>query len=248
MSSIPPKSKKDAQQNQLSTEDCLEIAEKVRTGEYFRESRNMYDISVHDPMAERYMFLFITVISVIILLIALKAAQDYYPLNRAVPLIFDTNDAVEDIPHIQKLQVSKEEDPGEALLRFMVKHYVMVREEYNIATFDRDVNSVKNQSAESTYKDFQQLIDPRNPDSPITMYQRHSKRKISILSTKRLQDGMDVVFEASVESKAETKKTHWRANIAFQYSGIGIDQKTGTVTPVSFVVTKYHSKRLQDVK
>jgi len=226
----------------------LGIAEKVRTGEYFREARSMYDLGVHDPMAERYIYVFVTFIAFTILVISLLGVQSLYPLNTEVQLIVSTRDPYEDLPHIQSLQISKNEDPSEALLRFLTKHYVVVREEYDIQTFDRDVNGVKSQSSDAVTKEFQQFIDPRNPESPITQYQRHSRRRITILSTRRLPpDSMEVLFEATVDSKNDIKKSHWRANLSFQYSGVELDEKTGKVKPFAFVVTSYHSKRLQDV-
>ena len=244
MSSTAPENTDPAQQR---AKTYLRIAEKVRTGEYFREARGMYDTAIHDPMAERYMYVFITSVAVCVLLIALIAVQGLYPLQSAVPLIYITHDFYEDIPHVKSVQTYKNEDPGEALLRFLVKNYVIVREEYDIATFDRDVNSVKSQSSDDVYKEFQQFIDPHNPESPITTYQRHSKRRISVLKTRRLPDGMEVIFQADVDSRTEVKRSHWRANLSFQYSGVELDEKTDKVTPMSFVVTEYKSKRLQDM-
>lgn len=233
---------------QLNARNHLKIAEKVRTGEYFREARMMYDSTVNDPMAERYIYVLITICALIILTIAVNAMQDLYPLQTAVPLTYITHDIVEDIPLVKPLQGYKNEDSSEALLRYLVKNYVIQREEYDINSFDRDVNGVKSQSSEAAFKEFQQFIDPHNADSPITVYQRHSRRKISVLSMRRLDGGMEVLFEAVVDSRTDVKKSHWRANIAFQYNGIELDQKTNTVKPMSFVVTEYHSKRLQDIK
>lgn len=248
MAPVPPKPPEITHKIHPHDEDYLDIADKVRSGEYFREARKMYDLAVHDPMAERYMYVFLTGISILVLMIAVSAMQSLYPLQSQVPLIFDTNDVIEDLPHIQKLQASKDDLPGEAVLRFMVKHYVEIREEYDIATFDRDVNGVKSQSNEEVFHEFQAEISPSNPEGPISLYQRHSKRRINILTTKRLPDSMEVIFDAFVESKTDIKKTRWRANIAFKYSGIELDEKGEKVKPVTFVVTKYHSKRLQDAK
>ena len=226
----------------------LKIAEKVRTGEYFREARGMFDVSVNDPMAERYTYVFITCCSLVILLIAVMAVQGLYPLQTAVPLTYFTRDLYEDIPHIKSLQSYKNEDPSESLLRFLVKNYVMQREEYDISTFDRDVNGVKSQTSESAFAEFQRFIDPHNPESPITVYQRHSKRKIAILSTRRVEGGMEVLIEASVDSRTDVKKSHWRVNMSFNYSGVELDDKSDTMKPMNFIVTAYHSKRLQDIK
>jgi type IV secretory pathway component VirB8 len=71
---------------------------------------------------------------------------------------------------------------------------------------------------------------------------------VEIVQAKRLPDSMEVIFDATVESKAAVKKSRWRANIAFKYSGIELDEKSEHVKSVNFIVTKYHSKRLQDTK
>ena len=229
-------------------QDQLEIAEKVRSGEYFREAREVYDLGVHDPMSERYMYTFITALALIILLITLKAMQDFYPLNDQVPIIMSAEDNGDDVTHIVSLMQQKSDNPSEMLLRYLVKHYIVTREEYDIATFDRDTGGVKSQSSDTVQKEYVDLIDPSNPDSPLAQYQRHSKRKITILALRRLPDEMEVIFEAVVESRTDIKKSRWRANISFQYSGLELDQKTDSAKPVGFVVTKYRSKRIQDVK
>ncbi len=237
-------------QTDPADEDYAAIAESVKSGEYFRKARAMYDLSVHDPMAERYLYLFITALSLLSFIIAFSAMQSLYPLQTPVPFIYSTNNIADDIPHIQSLLARKGENPSAALLRFLVQNYVTLHEEYNIDTFDRDVSGVESQSAPAVAAEFRQAVDPRNPDSPVALYQRHSKRRITIVSSRRIgeADAMEVTYEAAVEGKGEGKKSRWQANIAFNYSGLALDEKTGKVNPVSFVVTQYRSKRLQDIK
>ena len=236
------------EEQQRKIKNYLKIAEKVRTGEYYREARTMYDLTVNDPMAERYIYVFITFCALIIFVIVFIAMQGLYPLEIAIPLIYNTRDLYEDVPHIKPLQANRNEDASEVLLRFLVKNYVVQREEYDISTFDRDVNGVKSQTSDEAFAEFQKFIDPHNPESPIKVYQRHSSRKITILSTRRLDGGMEILFEALVDNRTDVKKSHWRANISFQYSGIELDDKSSTVKPMSFIITAYHSKRLQDIK
>jgi type IV secretory pathway component VirB8 len=237
-------------QDVTDDDEFKRIAEKVRSGEYYQEARQMYDLSIHDPMAERYWFLIITVLSLLIALISFFAMQSLYPLQTPVPFIVNSNDIVEDLPRIASITEEKAEKPSDALLRFMVNNYVTFREEYDIDTFDRNLSGIKSQSSEEVYKEFQQRIDPHNPESPITLYQRHSRRSIDIISSKRIADqdfGMEVIYDATVSSKTDIKKSRWQANIAFSYSGVELDDE-GKVKPVKFVVTQYRTKRLQDVK
>ena len=59
---------------------------------------------------------------------------------------------------------------------------------------------------------------------------------------------MEVLIEASVDSRTDVKKSHWRVNMSFNYSGVELDDKSDTMKPMNFIVTAYHSKRLQDIK
>jgi type IV secretory pathway component VirB8 len=230
-------------------EEYKEIAEKIRSGEFFRESRTMYDFAVHDIMAERYFYLLLTGLSVFIFLVAIVAMQGFYPLQRSVPFIVSTANMTDDRPSIRSLITHKGEDPSEAFLRFMIQNYVGLWEEYDIDLIDRNTSGVRSQSSDEVYREFERLMDPRNPQSPIATYQRHSKRKIRVISTRLFNDSnIQVIFEADVERKNEIQKSRWQADIAFSYSGITLNKETEKVDSFNFVVTQYKVKRLQDIK
>ena len=231
-------------------EAYYEIADKVRSEEYFREAHYMYDITVHDPMAERYFYVLITAISTLILLLVVLAADSLYPLEIPVPFIYNPRDIVEDLPHIRPLREDKHETPDNAVLRFLVTNYVTQREEYSIEKIDRNMNSIKLQSASDVYKAYEKYMDARNPESPVAMYQRHSTRTIEVLSTQRNPNNdteMEVLYEATVATKDEEKKTRWLANISFSYSGLALDDN-GSPKPISFLINQYSTKRLQDAR
>ena len=52
MAQPPVKPPENTHQIHPRDEDYLEIADKVRTGEYFREARKMYDLAIHDYTKE----------------------------------------------------------------------------------------------------------------------------------------------------------------------------------------------------
>ncbi|MDE3060672.1 MAG: hypothetical protein KGJ06_06645 [Pseudomonadota bacterium] len=229
-----------------SMDDYLDAAAKIRTGEYFREARAMYDIHVHDPMAERYVHIMLAALSFLAFLIAMTAMQSLYPLQSSVPFIVSTNNINDDLPRIHTLVQRKGESANEALLEFLGKNYVQLREEYDIDTFGRNISGVRSQSSPEAFKEFQQAIDPHNPASPVAMYQRHSKRKIEVVSVKAIPDRseMEVAYDADVEEAGVIKKSSWSADIAFQYEGIALDEKSDKVKPFHFVVTQYRTRRL----
>lgn len=224
------------------------MADKIRSGEYFEESREMYDVMVHDLMSERYMYIFITIVAAFIFLISYAAKESLYPLNNAVPYVFHPTDPLEDMPHMKSLQSYKGEDPGEGVLRYMIQNYIKLRETYSVERFDLFVEGVRNQSAPAVMAEFQAMVDPRNALSPVVQYQRHSKREVSVLSYRRQGlDSMEVEYEATVTGRGEIRRSRWKANIAFQYSGVTLNDE-GKVNPLSFTVTEYQTKRIQDVQ
>ncbi len=240
------------QPTHMPDEDDAAIAEKIRSGEFFRESRSMYDFTVHDPMAERYVFVLITGLAAAIFLIAMSAMNSLYPLQSSLPFIVNAYDLTEERPVITSMLDHKGENVDKAMLRFMANNYLTFREEYNIATFDRSMSGLRSQSSDEVFKEFERFIDPRNPESPITLYQRHSTRTINILRITPIgPNDIEAIFEATVSSgKGEAKKSRWQANITFNYSGIALDEEKGRVKPITFQVTQYRTKRIQvqDIK
>jgi type IV secretion system protein VirB8 len=231
-------------------EAYYEIAERVRSEEYFREARSMYDLKVHDPMAERYFYVLITCIASVVLLLSVVAARSLYPLETPVPFVYNPVDVTEDMPRIKPLRADKEESADDAVLRFMVSNYIKKREQYNIETVDLDINSVRMQSTSEVYKAYEREMDPRNPDSPITLYQRHSTRTIQVLSVQWVKGSASevaVIYDATVENAEEIKTSRWIANISFSYSGLALDDN-GKPKPISFLITQYRTKRLQDAR
>jgi type IV secretion system protein VirB8 len=232
-------------------EEQAEITEKIRSGEFFQESREMYDFTVHDPMAERYLYLLITSLAALIFLISFIGMRGLYPLKVTVPFIVNSTNLVDEVPHIRSLLSYKGEDPSQAVLNFIITNYIKLREEYDIENFDRNLSGVKSQSTEEVFAEFDRMVDPKNPASPVMLYQRHSVRKINIYSMKPSRDQanvLEVMFEASIEGRNEIRKSRWQANISFNYSGVELDRETDTIKPFSFLVTQYKVKRIQDIR
>lgn len=233
-------------------EEYLDIADKVRSGEYFREARAAYDLDVHDPMTDRYWYILLTVLAVVIMFVAVSALDSLYPLKRSVPFIFGSNDIVDDLPHMKSLLKYSGESPDTAVQRFLVTNYVKAREEYDIKNFDRNQNAVHSQSSPEVTAAYEQAIDPRNAQSPFVLYQRQITRFITVAGASApLADPkqpthftMQVVYDAVLKGGGDGKASRFQADIAFKYEGIKLDETSGKVKPYGFLITGYSTKRL----
>jgi type IV secretory pathway component VirB8 len=242
--------------NESTSDDYMEIADKVRSGEYFRDAQAMVDLDINDPMSDRYWYIFLTVLSLIIVMISYVAWQEFYPLKPRIPFIFATNNIVDDYPRIRSLLDYHNENPDVALRRYLVQHYVKLREEYDATTFDRNHNAVQSLSTKDVLQEYENYIVPTNPESPISLYQRHTQRKINIVSTEIIENhdkkqgdigdySMRVVFEATLKRNDNVSEpTLYEANIAFKYKNIKLNTETGKIEPYGFIITSYHTKSL----
>lgn len=246
------------EKNEQTPDEYVEIAEKVRSGEYFREARTMLNIDVHEPMAERYWYMFITALSLSVTAAAVIAVMALFPLKIRVPFIVATNNIVDDYPRIKTLLNYVGEDPNIALRRHLIKHYVSLREDYDATVFDRNHNAVLYLSRPNVLKEYEDFVSPLNPKSPVALYQRNTQRKINILSTEELENdnkkengrkqyNMKVLYEAFLaRGEQRIKQGDYEADIAFIYEDISLDKETDKIKPYGFIVTSYHTKSLQN--
>jgi type IV secretory pathway component VirB8 len=250
--------------NEQTSDDYIEISNKVRSGEYFRDARSMYDTDVHNPMSERYVYIFITLVSWSILAVSFVAWQGFFPLEPRVDFIFAANDIVDDRPRVKPLVRFHGEDPNVALRRFLVQHYVKLREEYDAKFFDRNHNAVESLSIPKVLEEYEEIVSPLNPSSPVSKYQRSISREINILSTTTLAKSeytknieysdykddphlyyMQIIYDA-VLTKGENKSesTRYKVDVAFRYNDIKLDEVTGKIRPYGFVIISYNAKNL----
>ncbi len=242
--------------NDQTPEDYIEIANKVRSGEYFRDARAMADINIHNPMPERYLFILLTILSLVITYVSILALEGLIPLKPQVPFIFVTNDIVEDYPQIKPLVNYPRENPNIALQRFLVQHYIGLREEYNAKLFDRNHDAILILSDKKTADEYENYILPTNPESPVTLYQRNMERKINVIYTEFIDENkkdkseineyyMRVIFDATVIKGEDEKSTsRHQVDIAFKYKDIKLDTATMKIDPYGFIVTSYNKKNL----
>lgn len=242
-----------AEQDKSAPEEYIEIAEKIRSGEYFRDARMMADFDLHEPMTQRYWYVFVAVISVVITVVTYVALNGFYPLRPRVPYFFINDNIVDYAPRIEKLVNYHGENADVALRRYLVKHYVTLREEYNAITFDRNYNAVRVLSTKDTFDKYDSEVSPLNPNSPVSLYQRNTARKINILSTTVLSEPtnsnekikdyrMLVMYEAVLDSEGIQKQaTVHKVDVAFKYENIKLDEETGNIKPYGFIVTAYNN-------
>ena len=229
-----------------ASESSEEIAEKIRTGEFFRESIQAYHQSYHDPMTDRYFFIGVTAVSLVILILAFAAIVAIYPLSKDVPFIYYSDNLVSDILKMAPLG-DREDDANYLLKTFLTTNYLRLREGYSVTTVDRNQLGVQSQSSDQVFSDYQQLLDPRNAESPITKFQRNAVRRVEPLTyllevAQGDAERMIINYRERVISGTDVSSRRRRAIITFRFNEIKVDQSTGETSEMNFLVTGYKTE------
>lgn len=226
-----------------SPEEYIHIAEKVRSGEYFREAKRMYDITVNDPMAERYFYVFVTGVALLTFLCALFAAQSLLPLSRSVPFVYMLNDVVDDLPSIAPLRTNPSQSVDEAVVDFLAKTFVEHYESYSIDKLERNYGGIESAASPEVFADYQRMLATSNPESPVIRFQRHSRRLIDIIAVRHpaLANTLEVEYYATIYGPDAANRTRHKATLTYKFGGVSLNEETGEAEPLQFKVTSYSS-------
>lgn len=229
---------------QLPPPDYDDIARRVENGDYFAENKSMYTTLFIDPLAERYLYVFITAMASAVFLLMAVAIYNFLPLSAPAPFPFLSTNVLEDLPSIKPLRM-EDETPNQALARYMAQEYVLRREAYDINTLELNVRFIKSTSNEAVFNAWQKELDPANPQSPIARYQRITQRLVKVVRVDTLPDGrMEVLFDASLQQGLTVSPPErFAATVAFQFNDVTVEKPGGGVAPLAFTVIDYFSRR-----
>lgn len=232
-----------------------ELAESIRDGSYFEESRKFYSEVYLSIISERVFYLVLTALSLMTVLIALSALLRLMPLSPTQPFLLRTTDAVHNLPLMTRLSQETSEPPDAALRRFLVTQYIKYREGYTRDKIAMHARAIYYWSTRENYETYKRSIDTNNPRSPVVKYESNAERDIVVTQTKiepNPSEGenayiANVDFVAYVIRLGKIESSTWSAEMRFEYTDVdvdqdGVDEKTGKmiVKPMKFVVSSFN--------
>lgn len=235
-------------------ENSKEIAEMIRSGEYFKDARAWYSTCYHSPMSERNLYIVVTICAVTVTWFSISAFQSLFPLSPHVAFPLVVVEAEKMAADISPLAEDRE-DVNSALRRYFVRDYVAHRERYVIEVLENNVRRIRQTSSPEVYEEYRRYLSPQNPSSPVVLYERHTARDIALTrySVNPFLDSEDVAeaakdgrykavveFEATtINSSKEEHTSHWVAEMDFEYQDAYVDQDNFDVSEMKFIVTRY---------
>lgn len=234
-----------------------DIADSIRDGSYYKEAHKWYTTKYMTILSERFFFIVLTLIAFATLIFAILAVTGLMPINRPVPFFYVSRDISRELPLMIPLRANQLEPINDSLRRYFVASYVVNRENYTLDKLQPQYRMIQKHSDEGAFSVYRRFIDPSNPRSPITMYQRKSIKNVSVIRAIITPDATPgrynatVDFIAKVKSFGKEETSTWQAQLLFTYQDLTVDQteevtdKPLKVTPMKFTVLEYTSRELR---
>ena len=253
-----------------------DIAREIEDGTYFQAGRQWYSQLFHLPLAERSYFIIIIFLAIVNGYFAALSFSGVFPISPRIPFFVYSNNVWEDLPSINRIAESKGQDKNEAVMKFLVKNYVINRESYDLKWYELRYRNIWSESTKPVFDRYAVTMDAANPYGPYQLYSNKSKRLVTVDSVDYSHDSAvfhsHVIYQASVQSLINgqiTSHSRWQADLTYNYSNFSVDQSlgqdvwiarffglTGTtlkasgekrkVIPMKFTVTDYRVKELPD--
>ncbi len=239
------------------------LAEKIENKEFFKEARDWYFYKFCKPISERYFWIF-TVFCLIIGMMSLyNEVSAWYPLKNTKPIILLNKDS-EYVQIVRKME-NPDKNPDLAILRHLIKNYILMREEYligslNLIKIDNRLKKVSNNSSREITKDFQNIFATNDINNPMLRLGNSGTRYVEFLDFKieieeknflerlasniysSLPSKATIIFKTDENTNNKKKIEYWKLDMSFNYSGVVIDKEKNTLTLEEFTVIDYQKK------
>lgn len=200
------------------------IADLIRSGAYFKESRAWYQAVYIGPVSERTFFLIIAIMAMVVFAISVMGLRALLPLVDRPKIVIAAGDRPDEVErYLVPLRESRA-DVNTAIARFFVLTYVGSREGYSAQSYQPNAAFVQAHSNAASFASFSANYSVSNPQSPAAKLGVHGKRVIQMESAsidfKGDSGSATVGFSAQASNGVEHEKSQWTAKLDFTYTGL----------------------------
>ncbi len=171
------------------------IRSSVKDGSYFKDAMNWYFFRYINPICDRTLLIFGSLIAAVVLFFLAQMIQSAFPLVQRVPIFIQAKDQSLYFPNLVELKPKKSSpnyDPevkslDEIISKYLIINYIKNREEFDyskarIEDFNKKFNHIRNTSSVNEYQAFQAFMDKNNPTSPLNKFGKKVTKTVKIES------------------------------------------------------------------
>jgi len=177
----------------------------------------------------------------VLTLIAVTGLAVMGPMTKVVPFVIRTDQSTGVVDIVSALTDQKT-NYDEAMNKFMVQRYVRFREGYSNNLANDYYNSVGLMSSTQEQQRYFAWFNPKNPMSPLNVYQAFANVKITMKSTSFIKPDVALVrYVKEVERGGDKTVSNWAATVTFTYVKAPMKEKDREINPLGFQVLEYRN-------
>jgi len=166
------------------------------------------------------------------------------PLKESVPYVIRVDNTT-GIVDVAKALTDNRTNYEEVINKYFLQWYLRYREGYSRGLASEYYTNVGLMSGAQEQKKYAEWFDPRNPDSPLSLYGEHGKVTIQIKGVTFIKPNIALIrYSKEIEGLGtgeNARPTHWTATITFRYIKAPIGEKERAINPLGFQVTEYRT-------
>ncbi len=170
------------------------------------------------------------------------------PLKQLTPFIVrvDNTTGIVDVVPVTARPI----DPGEAVTRYLLTHYVTVCERFNFATAESDYTECGAFHSAQRNQEWYALWNPANPASPLSRYKDGTTVRASVVSVSFFRRASGITDLAQVRYLKRLRRggggqeelTHWIATIQYAYARPSQDIRVRSLNPLGFKILEFNTE------
>lgn len=168
-----------------------------------------------------------------------------FPLVRIAPFLVrvDNSTGIVDVVPMTDGPIN----PGEAVTRYLLTHYVSLCERFDSASAESDYAECGAFQTAQLNQAWYARWNPANPDSPLNLYKDGSTVRASVVSVSFFRRASGLADLAQVRyvkhlrraSGGAEEATHWIATIQYAYASPSKNVQTRSLNPLGFKVLDF---------
>lgn len=251
----------------MSDEYFKEIAERVKSGEYFQDAHDWYQNKYLNPVVERAYFILLAFLSVTLIVIAFATLISFLPLKMWKPLLINVSDQTAQYVEFRSLGNRRdvEEDPNPIVQQYMLSKFIDAYESYDFRNdfqrLTRNENIVTSMATDEVLAEYKNYTGTTNPNSPLLRLRSKGLLMVNVpgstMNIERIatigEEGKNSIarYAATVDfsvqeiSMTGSQESKWRAKVNFTYKEVRYDRSMKDFPPMEFKVVSYASEKVK---
>ncbi len=241
------------------------IKKSIEDGSYFKDAVEWFGSRYIEPITEKTFLVFLSIIGVVITYTIITMISNLLPLTEKVAIVLKEKDSTKYLPIITPLRDDEKLTTNEAVLKYLVIHYLKDREEHyypkgNLTKYTDKFERIKNTSSNEAFVDFKQFMSKSNKDSPIHYFGQDVERKVEITSFSFIRNKQGfftktgeffaeekfpkkavIKYKVKLITPFKTTESSETTEISFNFGGIKRNSKKEYL-PLNFKVISYITK------